>query len=196
MNKYIYPSFILIIFFTIILGGVYPTSLVFIGKKLFKEKSEGSFIKDDRDDRNEYFIGSELIGQNWTNPKYFFGRPSYIDYEPMNSGASQYSPVNPLLKTEVEKNKKKFFSYNGLESNIPQELLLSSGSGLDPHITLDSALFQIPRIARERKLKEEQVHNLVMVQLEKKVFGILGQEKINVLKLNQALDIVFHKMDR
>ena len=182
MKKLIYSSVGVVFLFTIVFGILYPISLVYMGKGLFKDKSVGSFIYESKSGK---IIGSELIGQNWINPRYFFGRPSINNYDPMNSGGSQYAPINPQLINEIEKNTKKYYQEG---ENIPDDLLLSSGSGLDPHISVEGAIFQISRIAKERKLNKDRIRMLVLSQVEKKTFGILGQDRINVLKLNQKLD--------
>ncbi|OFZ23156.1 MAG: hypothetical protein A2202_08535 [Bdellovibrionales bacterium RIFOXYA1_FULL_36_14] len=182
MKKLIYSSVGLVFFFILVLGVLYPVSLVYMGEGVLKAKSLGSFIFDSKSGK---IIGSELIGQNWINPRYFWGRPSINSYDPMNSGGSQFAPISLQLKNQIEENSKKYSSEG---ENIPEDLLLSSGSGLDPHISVEGAIFQISRIARERKLNEERIRLLVLSLVEKKTFGVLGQDRINVLKLNQKLD--------
>lgn len=181
MKNYIFPSFILLIFYTVLLGGLYPLVTMLMSKNVFMTESQGSFIFIKN--RN-ISIGSELIGQKWTDPKYFWGRSSVSDYDPMASGGTQFSSINPKLILQINENAMRFSN----QEEIPQELLLASGSGLDPHITVKGALIQIPRIAKARKFNEEDIKKLVMNLVEKKTFGFLGQERVNVLKLNQSLD--------
>jgi potassium-transporting ATPase KdpC subunit len=181
MKNNIYSSIIMLFSFSILLGFIYPISVVLIGEKLFPSKAQGSLLLS----LDGTTIGSSLIGQSWNDPQYFSGRPSSIDYNPLSSGASQLGPINPALKIAINKNKAK---RSVMASNIPAELLLASGSGLDPHISPMSALVQISRIARIRGVSEDQIKQLVILQIEKKIWGILGQDRINVLELNYKLD--------
>ena len=178
MKKYIYPAFVLNLFFTVLLGILYPGVLDFIGNLFFHNRASGSVILDD--------TGSEFIGQIWNSEKYFWGRPSASNYDAMNSGGTNYSPIDTRTLGKITEAKKRFQNQSG----IPEELLLSSGSGLDPHILFNSAIFQMPRIvgACEGKINEEELRKLIIRNSEGKDFGILGQERVNVLKLNIALD--------
>ncbi len=135
-------------------------------------------------------VGSELIGQSFTSPKYFHGRPSALDYKGDESAGSNLGPTSAKLMEEVSQRIEQVRRENGLapDAPVPADLVLSSASGLDPDITVDSAMLQVSRVATARGLAEPAVKALVDKQIEPPQFGVLGQEKVNVLKLNIALD--------
>jgi K+-transporting ATPase ATPase C chain len=139
---------------------------------------------------NGTVVGSELIGQNFTSPGYFRGRPSAVGYAGNNSGASNYGPTSAKLMEQVLQRVEQVRHENGLLPNasVPADLVLASGSGLDPHISPESALLQVQRVAKARGLDDSNVRTLVEEHIESLQFGILGQHKVNVLKLNLALD--------
>ena len=139
---------------------------------------------------NGTVVGSELIGQNFTSQGYFHGRPSAVNYAGNNSGGSNYGPISAALMEQVRQRIEKVRIENGLPANatVPADLVLASGSGLDPHISVASALLQVPRVAKARGLPETDVRELVDQHIEPLQFGIFGQERVNVLKLNMALD--------
>jgi K+-transporting ATPase ATPase C chain len=169
MKKYFFPSTVLMTLFTFLLGIIYPIFMTKIGTTFWAQKSEGSLIK-----KNDFVVGSELIGQDWKKEIYFYGRPSVSQYDPYASGASNLSPLN--LKTKID------------ESGLPEELVLASGSGLDPDLSLKAIYFQIPRVSKARKISVEEIKKLVLSLVEKKLWGVLGEERVNVLKLNIELD--------
>ena len=168
MKKYLYPSVLLLLFFTCTLGIGYPLFMTLLGNTFWDFQAQGSLAK-----MTGIIVGSELIGQNWQEPIYFHGRPSVSKYQPMLSGASNLSPIS--LKVDQQ-------------PALNQELVLSSGSGLDPHLSKDAIFSQIPRVARARKINDELIKTLVLSLVEKKTFGVLGEERVNVLKLNMELD--------
>ena len=135
-------------------------------------------------------VGSELLGQNFSSPGYFHGRPSAVDYNGSNSGGSNLGPTSANLMEQVRQRIEKVRKENGLSDNatVPADLVLASGSGLDPHISVAGALLQVPRVAGARVLPVQSVRALVERHIERPTFGIFGQEKVNVLELNIALD--------
>lgn len=139
---------------------------------------------------NGTVVGSELIGQNFTSPGYFHGRPSAVDYNASNSGGSNYGATSTALMEQVKQRVAEVRSENNLspDESVPADLVLASGSGLDPHISIEGAMIQVPRIAKARGLAEPDLRALVDRQTEQPQFGFLGQTRINVLKLNIALD--------
>ena len=139
---------------------------------------------------NGTVVGSELIGQNFSSPGYFHGRPSAVDYNASNSGGSNYGSTSAALMDQVKQRVAKVRSENNLSPNasVPADMVLASGSGLDPHISVEGAMIQVQRVATVRGLQESEVKALVDRHTEYPQFGFLGQTRINVLKLNIALD--------
>lgn len=163
--------------FTLILGLLYPLFMTGLAQVLFPRTANGSFIAKDG-----VVVGSELIGQKFTSPRYFWSRASAIDYNPLPSGGSNLAPTSETLRTSF--NERNF----AFGAHVPSSLVFASGSGLDPHIDLPSALFQVPRVAKAREVAEGAIRSKVMGALEPRQFGFLGEERVNVLKLNLALD--------
>ena len=147
---------------------------------------------------NGTVVGSELIGQNFSSPGYFHGRPSAVDYNASNSGGSNYGPTSAALMEQVKKRVENVRSENGLLPNasVPSDLVLASGSGLDPHISVEGAMLQVPRIAGARGLTKSDLRELVDLQTEHPQFGFLGQDRVNVLKINIALDELARRSKR
>ena len=137
-------------------------------------------------------VGSELIGQSFTSPGYFHGRPSAVDYDSAESGGSNYGPTSAELMKQVRQRIERVRRENGLppDAPVPADLVLASGSGLDPHISVEGTMLQVPRVATARGLPESEVKALVEQHIEYPQFGVLGREHLNVLKLNIALDEV------
>jgi potassium-transporting ATPase KdpC subunit len=196
MSKEIRPAIVLVIALTLITGLIYPLAMTGIAGVIFPYQAQGSLIEKDGK-----VIGSALIGQLFTDDKYFHGRPSATNtpdpkdstktidapYNAANSVGSNLGPTNKTLiervKGEVENLKKENAS-----AQVPIDLVTTSGSGLDPDISPEAAYFQVPRVAKARNLPEGRVRALVEGQIEGRTLGLLGEPRVNVLKLNLALD--------
>lgn len=175
-------AFRLMILFTILTGLIYPAFMTGMAHLFFPWKANGSLIE-----RNHEKVGSILIGQFFENPKYFWGRPSATQDFPYNaeySSGANLGPSNPSLLSAVKAQMALFEN----TKNIPADLVMSSASGLDPEISEDGALFQVARIAKARKLKEEDIILLIKHIEKKRDFYLLGEPRINVLQLNLGLD--------
>ncbi|HIJ96808.1 MAG TPA: potassium-transporting ATPase subunit KdpC [Desulfuromonadales bacterium] len=184
--KDIRPAILLFIIFTIICGGIYPAIVTGVAHALFPKQSTGSFISD----KTGKEIGSSLIGQPFSDAKYFWPRPSSageFGYNPLGSGGSNAGPTNPdYLKTAADR--VKTLRDSGVTGTITADLVQASASGLDPHITPESALLQVTRIARVRGISEDRLRMVVSKHIEERQFGFLGAPRLNVLVLNLALD--------
>jgi K+-transporting ATPase ATPase C chain len=189
MLKQIKPALILFFTLTILTGLVYPLIMTGITQVLFPRQANGSMIV-----ANGRTVGSELIGQPFDDPKYFWSRPSATGPYPYNAAASSGSnlgPTNPALIQQVQDRiaaLKKADPGNNLP--IPVDLVTASASGLDPDISVAAALYQLPRVARMRGLPETQVRDLISQNTEGRVLGFIGEPRVNVLKLNLALDAI------
>jgi potassium-transporting ATPase KdpC subunit len=173
---------------TIITGIIYPLFMTGIAQVVFPHKANGSLIKKDG-----IVIGSELIGQKFDSTAYFWPRPSAIDYNPLPSSGSNLGPTSDKLKKLVMERKQAFISANMVEDtvNIPSEMVFASASGLDPHISPKAALLQVERIVKARNLDPDKTQKLIKCindLTESPQFLCLGEERINVLLLNLALD--------
>lgn len=184
--KELKSALLLFVVFTIICGGIYPLAVTGIAQAVFPKQAGGSVIVD----TNGREIGSTLIGQPFSDPRYFWPRPSAtaeFGNNPMGSGGSNAGPTNPdYLRTVAER--VKAYRDSGVTGQIPAELVQASGSGLDPHISPEAAQLQIPRIARTRGLDAAVVAALVAGTAEDRQFGLLGEPRVNVLVLNLKLD--------
>jgi len=191
INQDLKSSVLLFLAFTLLTGLIYPLFITLAVEITMPEKSEGSLIVADGE-----VIGSELLGQSFTRPGYFHGRPSAVSYAANSSGASNLGPTSSRLMEEVRCRVEQFKTENNLSQNasVPAELVLSSASGLDPHISKEGAMLQVPRIAAARNLSESEVKLLVYQTIEPAQFGVLGQERVNVLKLNIALDDLMRRI--
>lgn len=168
----------LFILMTVVTGFLYPLLITGIAQLTMYRLAHGSLIQ-----KGDQTIGSALIAQNTTGDNYFWPRPSAVDYDPMKpSGGSNLGPISQKLKEAIEERKQKFGEH------APAELLYASGSGLDPHMSLETAYFQIPRVAKARLLNETDLKNLIDHMSEGKQFGFFGERYVNVLSLNHALD--------
>jgi len=185
--KHLVSSVLAIILFTFLLGLVYPLAVTGIAQILFPSKANGSLVT-----RQGVVVGSELIGQQFTSPKYFWSRPSPTSPYPYNAAASTGSnagPLNPSVTDEVKgrlSDLKKADSANTLP--VPVDLVTSSGSGLDPHISVAAANYQVSRVAHARGIDESRVREIVARCTEGRTLGILGESRVNVLEANLALD--------
>jgi K+-transporting ATPase ATPase C chain len=169
---------------TVLLGLVYPLAVTGIAHVLFPDKANGQLIE-----RNGTVIGSRIIGQAFSSPRYFHGRPSAAGagYDAANSGGTNLGPTNKKLIDAVASNVAAARKENG-SAPVPIDLVTSSASGLDPHISPAAAAFQIPRVARERGVSETEIQRLVDAHTAGRQFGVLGEPVVNVLELNLALD--------
>ncbi len=176
----------LIIFGTLalVLGIIYPLVITGISQVAFPYQANGEMITV-----NGTVVGSELIGQSFDGPQYFQGRPSAIDYNASTSGGSNYGPTNQKLIDRVNETINEIKTNDSLSANatIPSDMVLASGSGLDRYISVESALIQVPRIAKTRNISESAIQNLIH-QNQETPFPWIGQPVVNVLKLNLALD--------
>ncbi|MBI4178513.1 potassium-transporting ATPase subunit KdpC [bacterium] len=187
MLKVLRPAIVSLILLSVLTGLIYPAVVTGIVQVLFPRQANGSLIlKDGRP------VGSALIGQPFDDPKYFWGRPSATSPFPNNAGASTGSnlgPTNPDLQKAVQGRIDALRAADpGNTAPIPVDLVTASGSGLDPDISPAAALYQVRRVAKARGLAEEAVRRLVERHVEGRQFGILGEPRVNVLKLNLALD--------
>jgi len=187
LQKQLRPTLVVLILFTVITGIVYPLVVTGIAQVVFPDKANGSLIK-----KEGKIVGSELIGQPFSDPKYFWSRLSATSpyaYNAGSSSGSNYGPLNPALLDAVKKRVQDLKSADSLNNlPIPVDLVTSSASGLDPHISVAAALYQLPRVARVRGLSEVQIHSLVDRFTEGRQLGFLGESRVNVLELNLALD--------
>lgn len=174
---------------SIICGLIYPLTITVVSQVIFPQKSNASVIK-----KGDVIVGSEIIGQQFTRPEYFHGRPSAIDppYDASNSSGSNLAPSSAKLLQQVKARVEQVRKENSLPSNIliPADLVLASASGLDPDISAEAASLQAPRIARERKIPESVVEKIIHQNTENPFLGIWGMPHVNVLRLNIALESI------
>ncbi len=178
----------LLLILTLLTGVIYPALVTGIAQLFFPFQANGSLIK-----YNNKIIGSQFIGQSFTDDNYFWGRPSATQpypYNATNSSGSNLGPTNPSLLTAIKTriaNLQKNSPHNKKEL-IPVDLVTASGSGIDPEISPFAAMYQVPRVAKTRKIPEEKLRSLIQKLTKNRYFGILGESRINVLQLNLALD--------
>lgn len=187
MTSQIRPALTIFVFLSVLTGLVYPMIITGLGSAVFPDRAAGSLIVKDGK-----AIGSSLIGQNFTEPKYFWGRPSAtgtMPYNPLASAGTNQGPLNPALTDAVKARIDNLRAADpGNTAAVPVDLVTASASGLDPHISVAAANYQAARVARERGLPVEQVKELIGKHSEGRWLGVLGEPRVNVLKLNLALD--------
>jgi potassium-transporting ATPase KdpC subunit len=196
MLKEIRPAILILVLLTLITGLAYPLAMTAIAGVVFPKQAEGSLIE-----RDGKVIGSALIGQEFKDDKYFHGRPSATSaadptdatktvpapYNAANSSGSNLGPTSKALNDRVKEDVDKLKAENP-SAQVPVDLVTTSGSGLDPDISPEAALFQVPRVAKARKLPEDRVRQLVADNTAGRLGGLLGEPRVNVLELNLALD--------
>ena len=193
MIRQLKPSFVLLMLLALLTGILYPLLVTTIVQVAFRSRANGSLAKQNGD-----WIGSALVGQDFSNPGYFWGRPSstaghpYNPYDPDALTGSSGSNFGPLSKTFVDAVRLRVEAWHAADPNnifpIPVDLVTASASGLDPDISLAAAYYQVPRVARARGMSEASVRNLVDRNTTNRQFGFLGEPRVNVLFLNLALD--------
>ncbi len=196
MLREIRPAIVLVIALTVITGLIYPLAMTGVAEVIFPNQAQGSLIE-----RDGKVVGSALIGQEFTSERYFHGRPSATTapdpqdstktvpapYNAANSGGSNLGPTNKALIERVQSDLEKLKEENP-SAAVPIDLVTTSGSGLDPDISPEGALFQVPRIAKARNLPEDRVRQIVNENVQRPLVGVIGEPRVNVLALNLALD--------
>jgi potassium-transporting ATPase KdpC subunit len=196
MLKELRPALVLIALFTVLTGLIYPFIMTGIAQVVFPHQANGSLVLKDGN-----VIGSELMGQAFTSDQYFHGRPSAtvapdpadptktVDapYNAANSAGSNLGPTSKALIERITKDVEERKAQNP-NANVPTDLVTASGSGLDPHISPEAALFQVPRVAKARNMPEDRLRQLVNERVEGRALGVFGEPRVNVLALNMALD--------
>jgi K+-transporting ATPase ATPase C chain len=187
MTSTLRPALVMFAVLTALTGVAYPLVVTAVGQLAFPEEAAGSLIL-----REGKPVGSSLIGQNFSDPKYVWGRPSAtgpMPYNASNSAGSNQGPLNPALTDAVRGRIESLRAADpGNTAPVPVDLVTASGSGLDPHISVAGAQFQAARVAKARKLPLPQVQRIIEKHTEGRLFGVLGEPRVNVLQLNLALD--------
>jgi K+-transporting ATPase ATPase C chain len=182
------PALVLLLAFTLLLGGAYPAAVTLAARALFPRDAAGSVLRDARGEA----LGSAIVGQPFSDPRFFWGRPSAtgaVPYDGRASGGSNQGPSSPALAGAVRDRVGRLRASDpGNTAAIPVDLVTASASGLDPHVSPAAALWQVRRVARARGLAEDRVRALVEARIEQPFLGLFGAPRVNVLALNVALD--------
>jgi potassium-transporting ATPase KdpC subunit len=187
MWKELKPAILITFVLTILTGILYPLAVTGLAQTIFHKQADGSLIE-----RNGKVIGSEIIGQNFAKPEYFHPRPSQNSYDAANSGGSNLGPTNPALADRLKKDADQFHKDNpDFTGPIPADAITTSASGLDPEISPANAQAQAARVAKARGASTDAVQNLVAANTQQRDLAVLGEPRVNVLKLNLALDEAF-----
>jgi K+-transporting ATPase ATPase C chain len=185
MRRQLLPALLAFLCFTVLTGLVYPLVVTGVGQIAFPNRADGSLVE-----RDGKVVGSRLIGQTFTGPRYFNSRPSAAGdgYDAMSSSASNLGPTNDELIKEVRKRVQAYDQLNGHRGSVPGDAVTASGSGLDPHISAENAREQAPRVAQARGMPLGRVLDLIDEHTDERSLGFLGEPGVNVLELNLALD--------
>ena len=188
MRRQLFPALRMLLVLTVVTGLLYPLVVLAIGQGVFSDRADGSLIR-----RDGHVVGSSLLGQNFAKPRYFHPRPSAAGadgYDGAASGASNLGPSNPGLTKAVRERAAQYRNENGLAADVrvPVDAVTASGSGLDPDISVANARVQVTRVAKARGLGDASVRKLVDDHVTDRQAGVLGEETVNVLNLNLALD--------
>jgi K+-transporting ATPase ATPase C chain len=189
MGPIVLPALRLLVVLSLLTGVAYPACVTVLAQTAFPAQANGSLLRARR-----AIVGSALIGQPFSDPRYFWGRPSATASHPYNAAASTGSnlgPTNPALREVVTARIAALRAVDPANrAPVPVDLITASGSGLDPHISPAAALYQLKRVARERQIPEARLRGLVDAQVEGRTLGLLGEPRVNVLRLNLALDAI------
>ncbi len=185
MKKYFLPALRMLFALTLLTGIIYPLAITFVAQTFFPNQANGSVIE-----KNGKIIGSKLIAQNFTDEKYFHPRPSAVKYNPLPSGGTNLGPTSKQRADSAQARRKKFIQENFLADSavVPYEMLFASASGVDPHISLESAKLQIMRVAKARGVDKKIILSLIEKYSELQQWNLFGMPRVNVLQLNLALD--------
>jgi potassium-transporting ATPase KdpC subunit len=189
MTQQLKSALLMLVFFSFLTGIAYPLLVTFSAQMLFPNQANGSLIVN-----KEHIAGSELIGQPFSRPDYFWGRPSATSPSSYNASASSGSNLGPSNPSLIDATKARIATLQAADpdnkASVPVDLITASASGLDPHISPAAAEYQVNRIAKARKIDPEKLRQLMQSHIEGRKWGLLGEPRVNVLKLNLALDAV------